>query len=169
MFAAIAGGNEADAFRQWHVGGRGQLGLSDDFSLVASGRYADSKVDFDGYPAPAYVFADTAEYQTTRQGSGRVGLRYANRQNYVEAGVALSDTRRAYFDPAFGSAPGFETSGRSIRADLQGRVWLAGDWELNFGADSTWSRSTHDAATVRHARTTATCSSRRCCPRATAS
>ncbi len=138
--SAFAGGNEVDAFRQWHVGGRGQLGLSDDFSLVASGRYADSKVDFDGYPAPAYVFADTAEYQTTRQGSGRVGLRYANRQNYVEAGVALSDTRRAYFDPAFGSAPGFETSGRSIRADLQGRVWLSGDWELNFGADSTWSR-----------------------------
>ena len=76
----------------------GRLALGGDLALVASGRYADSKVDFDGFPPPDYLFADTPEYQTTRQGSGRAGLEYRGDGLRIDAGLALSDTRRAYFD-----------------------------------------------------------------------
>ena len=50
--SAFAGGTEADPFRQWHLGGRGSFGLTDSLKIVAAGRYADSKIDFDGYPGP---------------------------------------------------------------------------------------------------------------------
>lgn len=139
--SAFAGGTEPDTFRQWHVGGRGALDLTNSLKLVAAGRFADSKVDFDGYPAPTYsVFSDTPEYQTTRQGSGRVGLEYSGGDLELSGGVALSDTRRAYFDPTYGSAPNFETSGRSVHADFKGRADLADKVSLDFGGDADWSR-----------------------------
>ena len=138
--SAFAGGTEADAFRQWHVSGRGSFVLTDGLKLVAAGRYADSKIDFDGYPAPFYSFADTPEYQTTRQGSGRVGLEYQSGALTLGSGVALSDTRRAYYDLTYGTAANFNTAGRSVHADLTGRVELADNWTLDFGADADWSR-----------------------------
>ena len=138
--SAFAGGTEADPFRQWHVGGRGSFNLTDSVKLVAAGRYADSKIDFDGYAPPFYNFGDTPEYQTTRQGSGRVGLEYQSSALQLGAGVAMSDTRRAYFDPTYGTAPNFETAGRSVHADLTGRADLTDQWTLDFGGDADWSR-----------------------------
>ena len=139
--SAFAGGSEADPFRQWHVNARAAANLTDNFKLVAVGRYADSKIDFDGYPAPTYsVFADTPEYQTTRQASGRTGLEYSGNGIQLGAGVAMSDTRRAYYDPTYGSAPNFTTVGRSVHADLTGRADLAEHWTLDFGGDADWSR-----------------------------
>ena len=138
--SAFAGGSEVDAFRQWHVAGRGSFALSDALKLVAVGRYADSKVDFDGYPAPLYNFGDTPEYQTTKQGSGRVGLEYQSGGLTLGSGVALSDTRRAYYDPTYGTASNFNTIGRSVHADVTGRLDLADAWTFDFGGDADWSR-----------------------------
>ncbi len=139
--SAFAGGSEADPFRQWHVNARASANLSDALKLVAAGRYADSKIDFDGYPAPSYsVFSDTPEYQTTKQGSGRVGFEYAGTALNLAGGVALSDTRRAYYDPTYGTAPNFNTVGRSVHANLTGRADLTEHWSLDFGGDADWSR-----------------------------
>lgn len=145
--SAFAGGTEPDPFRQWHLGGRGSLNLTDSLKLVAAGRYADSKVDFDGYPPPTYAFADTPEYQTTRQASGRVGLEYTGESVDLSGGVAMSDTRRAYYDPTYGTAPNFNTAGRSVHADLRGRARLNQAFTLDFGGDADWSRysTTYDA------------------------
>jgi vitamin B12 transporter len=138
--SAFAGGSEADPFRQWHVSGRASASVTDDLTLVAVGRYADGKIDFDGFPPPFYAFADTPEYQTTKQGSGRVGFEYAGDNVNLAGGVAMSDTRRAYFDPTYGFAPNFETSGRSVHANLTGRADLTSQLSLNFGGDADWSR-----------------------------
>ncbi len=138
--SAFSGGSEPDGFRQWHVGGRGRLDLTSDWSLVAAGRYADSRVDFDGYPAPLYNFGDTPEYQTTRQGSGRIGVEHQAGSLQLRGGLALSSTRRAYYDPTYDTAPNFETDGRSLRADLAGRADLPSGFTLDFGADSEWTR-----------------------------
>jgi len=145
--SAKASGTETDPFRQWFGSASGRLALGGDLALVASGRYADSKVDFDGFPPPDYLFADTPEYQTTRQGSGRAGLEYRGDGLRIDAGLALSDTRRAYFDPTYDRAPNFTTIGRSVRADLTGRADLPAGFTLDFGADSEWTRysTTYDA------------------------
>jgi vitamin B12 transporter len=138
--SAYAPGAEPDAFRQWRVGLRGRVQLNTELTATMAARYADSRIEFDGYPFPTYAFADTPEYQTTRQGSGRAGLEYDSTGFNLRGGVALSDTRRAYFDPTFGSAPNFETVGRSWRADLTGMVSLTDDFSFDFGADSEWTR-----------------------------
>ncbi|MEQ1498684.1 MAG: TonB-dependent receptor [Novosphingobium sp.] len=139
--SAKAGGAEADPFRQWHLGGRGSFALMDGLRLSAVGRYADSEVHFDGYLPPFYdVFSDTPEYQTTKQGSGRAALDYSSDGFDLGAGIALSSTKRAYFDPTYGAAPNFETDGRGVHADLKGRAGLGGAFRLDFGADGDWAR-----------------------------
>lgn len=138
--SAFAGGSEPDGFRQWHLGGNGRLDVADGWALVAVGRYADSKIDFDGYPWPDYQFADTPEYQTTRQGSGRVGFTREGGPLELRGGVALADTRRAYFDPTYGADANYTTAGRSLRADLAARARLTQGLSLDFGADSEWTR-----------------------------
>lgn len=138
--SAFAGGTEPDGMRQWSVGGTGRVALGERLALVAAARYADSRIDFDGYAPPTYDFGDTLEYQTTRQASGRSGIEYRGEGLSLDAGLALSDTRRSYFDAAAGPASSFDTAGRSLRADLTGRVDLVDAVQLDFGADSEWTR-----------------------------
>lgn len=138
--SAAAVGTEADGARQWHLGGKGRLDLAPGLSFVANARYADTRTEIDGFPAPNYTFADTPEYQTTRQASGRVGLRYQGDWLTLNTGFALSDTKRDYYDPTFGTAPSYGYRGRSHRADLTGRATLPANFALDFGADSEWTR-----------------------------
>ncbi len=133
--SAAAAGSEPDGYRQWRVGGRGRLMLSEALSATLTGRYADSRVDFD-----SYLFVDDPEFQKTREASGRAGLAYDSAGLHLDGGLAVSDTRRAYFDPTFGSDSGFDTRGRSERIDLTGRVALPQDFTVTFGADSEWTR-----------------------------
>lgn len=138
--SAYAPGTEADGFRQWRGSLRGYADIGDDLKLVAAARYADSRIEFDGFPPPTFSFADTPEYQTTRQGSGRLGLDYDTGGTVLKLGLAYSDTRRDYFDNAASTAPNFATSGRSWRADFSGKADLTDTITLNFGADSEWTR-----------------------------
>lgn len=138
--SAYAPGAEPEAFRQWRLGLRGRVYLNTELTATVAARYADSEIAFDGYPFPDYTFADTPEYQTTRQASGRASLEYDRTGFKLRGGVALSDTRRAYFDPTYGSAANFETVGRSWRADLTGMVSLTDHVSIDFGADSEWTR-----------------------------
>jgi len=145
--SAAASGTEPDGARQWHLGGKARLDLLPGLALVANARYADTRTEIDGYPAPNYTFADTPEYQTTRQASGRVGLHYEGQWLTLNTGYALADTKRDYYDPTFGTAPSYGYRGRSQRADLTGRAQLPADFALDFGADSEWTRysGTYDA------------------------
>ncbi|MFM2302255.1 MAG: hypothetical protein RLZZ84_1991 [Pseudomonadota bacterium] len=138
--SAFSGGAEPDGFRQWNVGGNARFDLTDRWAVLATARYADSRIDFDGYPAPDYLFADTPEYQTTRQGSGRAGLAYSGGALEWRGGLALAETRRAYFDPTNGPDANYTTFGRSLRADMAGRLRLPAGFSLDFGADSDWTR-----------------------------
>ena len=138
--SAAATGTERDGARQWRLGGKGRLDLLPGLSIVANARYADTRTEIDGFPAPAFTFADTPEYQTTRQLSGRVGLRWQGDGLTLNTGFALAETKRDYYDPTFGTAPSYGYTGRSHRADLTARVQLPANFALDFGADSEWTR-----------------------------
>ncbi len=138
--SAFAPGTERDGFRQWQGALRGRADLADGLKFTATARYADSRVDFDGFPPPTYAFADTLEYQTTRQASGRTGLEYDSDGFSLRGGVALSDTRRSYFDRSFGPASSFDTVGRSWRVDVAGKIDAGDRLALLFGGDSEWTR-----------------------------
>ena len=139
-FSAAAGGTEADGFRQTELGGRATLDLAHGLSAFATGRYADGRLEIDGFPAPDYTLADTAEYQDTRQVSGAGGLHYSGEALDVRASFSLADTERANFDPAFGSAPGYTTDGTSERAELRGRWRFSEGLALDFGGEREWTR-----------------------------
>ena len=146
--SSAATGTEPDGFRQWRVGGRGRVDIADGLSATLTGRYVDGKLDIDGFQfVPPFAFIDTPEYQTTKEASGRAGLDYVSGNLHLSGGYALSDTRRANFDPTFVTAPNFESKGRSERADLTGHVDLPADLTLDVGADSEWTRysTTFDA------------------------
>ena len=151
-FSAAAAGTEPDGFRQWLAGGTGSFAIASGLTLNGSVRYADSRVDIDGFPAPDFVLADTAEYQATRQFSASSGLSYADERLRVEATWARADTERDNFDPSVGSVPTYSTDGHSNQLDLRGS-WQLGQSTIWFGAesDSTRFASTFDAS--QHART----------------
>ncbi len=142
--SAAAVGTEPDGFRQWRVGGRGRLNITQELSVVATARYADTRTDIDGFAPPFFSFGDTPEVQTTRQASGRVGLRYASDALTLNTGFALSDTKRDYFANDAATDPDYGYKGRSERADLTGRLNLPADFTLDFGADSEWTRFSSD-------------------------
>lgn len=140
--SAAANGSERDDFRQWNLHGRGELALGHSIALRATARYADGRVDIDGFPPPSFAFADTDEFQGTRQFSGRAGAVWEVDNVRIAAGYAHSDTRRDLVDRAGGDAPYFTTKGISGRAEVLSRLDIAKRWTLDFGADRQHDRFT---------------------------
>jgi vitamin B12 transporter len=138
--SSAASGTEPDGFRQWRVGGRGRLELAAGLNATLTARYADARLDQDGFPPPSYSFSDTPEYSTTREASGRAGLTYDSGLVHLDGGYAITDIRRAYFDAPASASPNFTARGRSERVDLSGHADLPAGFKFTFGGDSEWSR-----------------------------
>jgi vitamin B12 transporter len=139
-FSSAADGTEADGFRQSELAGRLRAEIVENLSAFVTGRYADGHLEIDGFPAPDFTLADTAEYQDTRQVSGAAGLEYATRALVLRGAYSLADTERENFDPAFGPAPSFTTDGASERAELRGRWTVEDGIALDFGGEREWQR-----------------------------
>lgn len=137
-FSAAAAGTEADGHRQLDLSARAEADLGSGLAAFAQGRFADARLEYDGFPAPAYTLADTDEYQDTRQLSGSAGLEYNRHDLTLRASFAGADTERQNFDPAFGTAPSYTTDGTTRRADLRGQAQVAEGIAINFGAMREW-------------------------------
>lgn len=136
-FSSFDGGAETDGFEQLFVNGRVSYALTDNFSAFAQGRYADSRLDIDGFPAPVFAFADTAEFQETSQVSGSAGVDYngGNGLN-LRALYSIADIDRDNFNPLFGTAPGFFAEGRNERFELRGDYAVTGTVDVYFGLEN---------------------------------
>jgi vitamin B12 transporter len=150
-FSAAAAGSEPDGFRQWQAGGAGTLALAPGLGLRARVRYADSRLDIDGFPAPAFTLADTAEYQETRQLSALGGVEYRHGPLQLAGDWSAAATERDSFDPAAGASPIFSTRGHSDRLDLRGS-WQVQAITLWFGGESEWTWYTATPTTRERAR-----------------
>lgn len=137
-FSSAASGTEADGFEQFAVTTRGRVFLSSTTELFANGRFAEGDLEIDGFPFPAFVLADTDEFQETSQYSGAIGLLHDSGPLFVQASYSFADTERANFDPALGTEPGFVSDGHSDRLEIKGEYRLIGPLLMNFGADSEW-------------------------------
>ena len=154
-FSSAASGTERDGFRQWRVGGRGRVDVAPGLSLVAAGRHADSRTQFDGFAfVPPFGLIDTPEFTATEEVSGRAGLEYASDRLELAAGYAIHDIDRANFDPRFASAPGYAAKGRQQRVEMRGGWDASGSIRLDFGADHEWSRFATTFDTAKAADTT---------------
>ncbi len=139
-FSTAASGTEPDGFRQWQIGGRGRLNIHHRVSLIGSARYSDGRLDIDGFPAPLFTLADTAEYQDTREFSALTGAELSFDDVTVLASLSLSDIERDSFDPLSGAEPSFSTDGRSERAELRSTWDLDRAFSLRLGGEYEWTR-----------------------------
>jgi len=143
-FNVDRGGRERDGYRQYGVNAKLAVEVTDGFALEARGRYADSRVDLDGFPAPAFTFADTADFSTSEELSGYAGARLAVAGGRFRnrLGVAYSRIDRANFG-ATGPAT-FDSRGTNRRFEYQGVV-QTGPVSATFGAESERSRFRTDS------------------------
>lgn len=153
-FSAAAAGIEPDGFRQTELAGQADVALVGPLSAFASARYADTRVEIDGFPAPDYTLADTGEFQDTRQASAVAGLALSTPGIELRGAYSLADTERANFDPALGEAPSYTTDGTSERVELRGRAALAEPLAVYFGAEREWLRFSSLYDPVRRTATT---------------
>ena len=120
--SSAASGTERDGYRQYGATGRLGVEFAPGIGLDLRGYFADSRVELDGFPAPDYVLADTADYGKTQEVYGYAGLhanvadgRFNNRVAFT-----IADINRDTYEPAFGAEPSFLGRGRSERYEYQG-------------------------------------------------
>jgi vitamin B12 transporter len=87
------GNPEADGFTSTTAGVRGRYAFGG-ASVDGSVRWTDSDVDLDGYVAPTFVFADTADSQASEQWSGFGRLRLDAFGLSHQFSLSASDIRR---------------------------------------------------------------------------
>lgn len=118
--ADVADGNtEADGVTSTTAGARGRHAFSDAVSVDGSIRWTESEAELDGYPAPAFVLADTADTQASEQWSGFGRLRFDAVGLSHQVSVSASDIARETVS-AFPSA--FEADRQAYRWQAEGEA-----------------------------------------------
>ncbi len=146
-------GTEADGYRQYHASGRVSLDLAPGIGFDVGGYYADSKLDLDGFPAPTYRFADTAEYSKAQELYGYAALRAQLGPVANRLGFTIADINRDNYDPTVQADPLYLYRGRSERYEYRGDAVLAKQLRLVFGAERENQRF-YDGTTTFRADTT---------------
>jgi len=116
---AADGNPEADGFTSTTAGARGRYAFTGTVSVDGAIRWTDSEADLDGYPAPAFVLADTADTQASEQWSGFGRLRIDVLGLSHQFSVSASDIARETVS-AFPSA--FEAGRQAYRWQAEGEA-----------------------------------------------
>ncbi|MES2754535.1 MAG: TonB-dependent receptor [Pseudomonadota bacterium] len=147
--STAAVGTERDGYRQY--GGTAKLVVEpvDGIGVDARVYYADSRLDLDGFPPPAFGFTDTAEYSRSKELYGYAGVfadladgRFRNR-----AALTIADIDRDNYDPAAGPSPSFQARGRSERYEYRGDLRIIDAIRVIGGAEHEDSRFNDRAGT----------------------
>ena len=136
--SSYAKGAEDDGHRVTAFSGRARVIASEALSLDLRAVYTKSRNDFDGFPAPAYMFADTGQYAEIEELVAYAGLNIAlldgRLKNRLAYGYTNSDSLN--YDPAQAVTPvTFDSTGRNRRWEYQGTFEVAPDWTATFGAE----------------------------------
>lgn len=120
--SSAADGTERDGYHQYGATGRLGVEFTPGIGLDLRGYFADSRVELDGFPAPTYAFADTADYSKTQELYGYAGLHanFADGRFNNRVAFTIADINRDNYEPAFGADPSFIGRGRSERYEYQG-------------------------------------------------
>jgi len=120
-FSEARGGRERDGFENWGVTGRLLLALAPGLALDLRGFWSDSRIDIDGFPPPAFRFADTPETSRARQFVGHAGVRVDLLEGRLRSRLAGTFTSldRTNRNPAARPAVTFDGLGRNERVEVQ--------------------------------------------------
>lgn len=141
-FSERRGGIERDGFRNLAVNGRLRVDIAENLSADLRGFWSDGRTDIDGFPPPAFRFADTLEVSRTRQFVGYSGLdlglfggRLRNRFAF-----ALTSIARENENPDATPRITFDSLGRNERLEYQGIAAIAPWLSATFGLERETSR-----------------------------
>jgi len=135
-FSSFDGGSEDDGFEQFYFNGRAELEITDNLTAKLRGRFADGLLEIDGFPAPAFTFADTNELQDTQEISAYGGLEYSTDRFTLSAAYSLLDNNRDNFDPTNEFSFDFFARGRTERVELRANIDLTDAITLDLGAEN---------------------------------
>ena len=135
--SAYFAGKELDGYRDFGANGSVTIALAKDLSVDLRGFYSNGRTDFDGFPAPNYVFADDREYELAKQVVGYAGLNAGLFDGHFRNrfGYAHTDTKRRDFDPDSSPTETFDANGQADRLEYQGVVDLGPILQSTFGAE----------------------------------
>lgn len=125
--AESRGATERDDFESWGGNVRADIEIVPGLVADLRGRFQQSEVGIDGFPAPRFVLADTNERQRTREITGVAGLGWRGEAGSARVGWQISDIDRRNFTPGRVPETGFASEGRLERLDLRGD-WRPADW-----------------------------------------
>jgi vitamin B12 transporter len=132
-------GTEKDGYRNTAVSGRVKAGVGGPIRLDLRGFYSRGRNEFDGFPAPAFTFADTRESGVTKDYVGYGGVEFDLLDGALtnRLGYAYTRTDRRQVNPDQAVTPvTFETRGRVERVEYQGVWTFSPAWAATFGAES---------------------------------
>ena len=128
------GNTEKDGYDNITATGRGGYQFTDAVRAEATFRYSSSDYDFDGFPPPAYVLADSDERTEAEEWSGAISLfadAFAGRlKNQLQ--VSHADISRDNFD---GDLLTSSNEGTRTGYRYSGLLGLADGHDLMFGAE----------------------------------
>ena len=139
QFDARQGGREKDGYRHASAAAKARVALTDQLSLDVRAVYSRGRNQFDGFPAPAFSFADTREYGITEDivAYAGLGLDLLDGRLVNRAAFAYTRTDRDNFDPDQAvTARTFDAAGRNRRFEYQGTWKVTDAWSAVFGAES---------------------------------
>jgi vitamin B12 transporter len=132
------GGREKDGYRNTGANVRGLWRINEAVSAELRTTYSRGRVEFDGFPAPAFALADTREYGVTEELVGYAGVNAmtfgGKLQNRI--GFAFTDTDRENIDPDSPVPTTFDATGRNERWEYQGTLTLSDAVSGVFGLES---------------------------------
>jgi vitamin B12 transporter len=127
-------GREADGYRQYAVSGKLGLALSANLDFDLRANFANSRANIDGFPPPAFSFADTPEFSRSAETYLYAGanLRLFDGSLKNRIAFTLADVNRDNFDGVT-AAPSFLARGRSERFEYQGDATFSQALRAVFG------------------------------------
>jgi vitamin B12 transporter len=137
--SSYVNGTEEDSYRNTGLSGRLRFDVTEGVSLDARAVYSDGRNEFDGFPAPTFTFADTAEYGKTKEFVGYTGLNFGLFEGRLQnrVGYAYTDTDRDNFNPAQANTTvTFDAAGKNKRFEYQGTLEIVEGWSAVFGVEN---------------------------------
>ena len=131
-------GTEDDGYHNAGASGRLRYDISDAVSVDLRGVYSKGKNQFDGFPPPAFAFADTLEYGKTEEFLGYAGVNFAllNGRLKNRVAYAYTDTNRDNFNPAQAvTTRTFDSAGKNKRWEYQGSFAIVEGANAVFGVE----------------------------------
>jgi vitamin B12 transporter len=129
-FSEVRGGAERDGHENLALNARLTVEVTSSLSLDLRGFFVDAKIDIDGFPPPAFAFADTPEKTRSKQFVGYAGANLALFEGRLHNRFAYTHTviDRENENPAGTPRITFDGLGRNERFEYQGVAeggWLS--------------------------------------------